>query len=120
MRPSKLSLEYYQISNMFLCKNQVYSAVHVSSPFTCDRSYIDELPASIVECRNLHRLAAHTMLLGKLPEGFGRLPHLVELNLSHNPLQSLPRGFGGLPSLKVLKLSGGFFHTSSGNLSVTV
>ena len=82
--------------------------VHVSSPFTGDRSYIDALPASIVECRNLHRLAAHTMLLGKLPEGFGRLRHLVELNLSHNPLQSLPRGFGGLPSLKVLKLSGGF------------
>ena len=83
-------------------------SVHVSRSFICDRSYIDELPASIVECSSLHRLAAHTMLLGKLPDGFGRLRHLVELNLSHNPIQSLPRGFGRLPSLKVLKLSGVF------------
>ena len=40
--------------------------------------------------------------LRTLPEAFGNLEYLQELNLNHNWLWSLPESFGNLNSLQVL------------------
>ena len=64
------------------------------------------LPAAFCTMfRNLQWLSAPSCTLSRLPESFGQMRHLVDVNLSGNSLRKLPDSFSSLVHLEVLDVS---------------
>lgn len=66
---------------------------------------IESLPEDFGNLTSLTELNLRDNSIITLPESFGNLASLTELDLSHNPLEALPENFANLASLTELDLS---------------
>lgn len=83
-----------------------------------NNTYLEQLPPSIVNFKNLRWLDCSFTSIKSLPENLDQLEHLVHLDLDYSALTTFPTIIGELINLNYLNISGAFdtIPNSIGNL----